>query len=291
MPSYRVRHTTIFHYSGPASISLNQAFLSPRNTPAQICVDSKLLIEPQPVVSSIREDFFGNAAIFFTVQGPHEQLKVTVTSLVDTSRALTPHPLSTPAWDATPEMLERDGGAAGIDARQFLFDSDYATAFPELVDYGRPSFAPGRPILDAVLDLTHRIHTEFAFDPTATTVSTPLREVLERRRGVCQDFAHLQIACLRGLGIATRYVSGYLLTNAPPGGARLIGADASHAWLAFFCPGFGWLDVDPTNDLMPSEKHITLAWGRDYGDVSPIRGVVIGGGSQALTVAVDVAPA
>jgi len=175
-----------------------------------------------------------------------------------------------------------------LDAGEFAFDSPLVPLDTPFTDYARESFPPGRNLLAAVLELTARIHRDFKFDPTATTVATPLARVLEQRRGVCQDFAHLQIACLRSLGLPARYVSGYLETVPPPGQAKLLGADASHAWVSFFCPGLGWIDVDPTNNLLPSMQHITLGWGRDYGDVSPIRGVLVGGEEHTLTVSVDV---
>jgi len=178
----------------------------------------------------------------------------------------------------------------GLEARQFVFPSVYAPIAEAARAYAAPSFTEGRPLLDAVMDFTDRIHTEFAYDPGATTVATTVEEALGLKRGVCQDFAHLQIAGLRAMGLPVRYVSGYLLTEPPAGQQRLVGADASHAWLSVYCPQFGWIDVDPTNNVLPSTQHITLAWGRDYGDVSPVRGIVLGGGGQSLTVAVDVVP-
>ncbi len=177
-----------------------------------------------------------------------------------------------------------------LEAYQFAFDSPHVPTSPDLADYAAVSFSPGRPWLEALLDLTRRIHTEFKYDQTATNVSTPLERSAAMRRGVCQDFAHLQIGCLRSLGLAARYVSGYLVTAPPPGQPRLVGADASHAWLSAFSPEHGWIDVDPTNDMIPSPKHITLAWGRDYSDVCPIKGVFIGGGHHGMNVSVDVMP-
>jgi transglutaminase-like putative cysteine protease len=177
-----------------------------------------------------------------------------------------------------------------LEPYSFTFDSHYVRRSPALAEYAAPSFAPGRPILDAVADLSARIHREFRYDAKATTIATPLAEVLAHRHGVCQDFAHLAIGCLRSLGLAARYVSGYLESRAPPGRERLVGADASHAWLAVFSPGLGWVDFDPTNNVLPSERHLTIAWGRDYDDVSPIKGVILGGGSHTMTISVDVAP-
>ena len=169
-------------------------------------------------------------------------------------------------------------------------DSPFVAVRPAFREYAEPSFLPGRPLLEAVADLNERIYREFKYDPHFTTVATPLDEVLSERRGVCQDFAHLAIACLRSLGLAARYVSGYILTVPPPGRPRLVGADASHAWLSVFVPGLGWADFDPTNDLLPDLQHVTLAWGRDFSDISPLRGVILGGGEQKIDVRVTVEP-
>ncbi len=239
----------------------------------------------------IREqaDFFGNRATYFTIEEPHDELKVKAVSRVAVAPAAPPDPAATPPWEAALASLELDRSPQGLEARQFVFDSPYVRASADLAHYAAPSFPPGRPLLDAALDLMRRIHADFRYDPRATTLSTPLREVLALRRGVCQDFAHLQIGCLRSLGLAARYVSGYLRTTPPPGRPRLVGADASHAWLSVWCPGFGWIDLDPTNAQIPSEGHILLAWGRDYDDVSPIKGVNLGGGRHSMTVEVDVA--
>ncbi len=187
-------------------------------------------------------------------------------------------------------QLRAGASTAERDAYSFVFDSPYVPRDEALADYAAPSFPPGRPLLAAVFDLTTRIHREFRYDPRATTVATPMRKVLARRAGVCQDFAHLQLGCLRALGLAARYVSGYLVTEPPPGKARLVGADASHAWLSVFCPAWGWIDCDPTNDQVPGDRHVTLAWGRDYDDVCPVRGIVLGGGRSTLKVSVDVVP-
>ena len=194
------------------------------------------------------------------------------------------------SWEAVRDQsaIDRNPGAV-IEAYQYAFDSPHVPTSPDLAAYAAISFTPGRPWLESLLDLTRRIYREFKYDKTATNIHTPPSEVLRVRRGVCQDFAHLQIGCLRSLGLAARYVSGYLVTAPPPGQPRLVGADASHAWLSAFSPEHGWIDVDPTNDLIPSLKHISLAWGRDYSDVTPIKGVYIGGGHNGMTVAVDVA--
>jgi transglutaminase-like putative cysteine protease len=237
---------------------------------------------------SDRIDYFGNAATFFTVQEPHCQLTVSATHLVDVEPAPVPDATKTIPWEEAGERLQSDLTPELLDASQFVCDSRYIRRSQELADYARVSFFKGRPALEAALDLTARIHREFQYDQGATTVATSLAEVFEHRRGVCQDFAHLAIACLRSLGLAARYVSGYLSTDPPPGCVPLVGTDATHAWLSVFCPGTGWIDLDPTNNQIPGDRYILLAWGRDYDDVSPIKGIVLGGGQHSVTVAVDV---
>ena len=197
---------------------------------------------------------------------------------------------TTPAWETIRDRLTQDRAANWLEAYQFAFDSRFSVADPRYGEYAKSSFTPGRPVLDAALALTHRIHEEFVYDPRATTLTTPVAEVFANRRGVCQDFAHFQLACLRSLGLAARYVSGYLSTVPPPGKARLIGADATHAWVSLFCGEAGWVDLDPTNDQIPAERHVLLAWGRDYDDVSPLKGVILGGGQHRVGVTVDVCP-
>ena len=226
--------------------------------------------------------------IFFTVQEPHRQLIVRAEHTTEIEPYWGPDPAQTPAWEDVRDQLALARDAEALDAYQYVFDSPYVRVSADLAAYAAPSFWPRRPILEAALDLTARIHSEFRYDPKATTLSTTLAEVLAGRHGVCQDFAHLEIGCLRSLGLAARYVSGYLLTQPPEGTERLIGADASHAWLSSWCPGFGWIDVDPTNNLIPSAEHILLGWGRDYDDVSPIKGVILGGGEHQVRVSVDV---
>jgi transglutaminase-like putative cysteine protease len=201
-----------------------------------------------------------------------------------------PDPTQTPPWEEVRDQLARDRSPAWLDAFQFTFDSRYVLAAARYADYAANSFTPGRPILEAALDLTRRIHKAFVYDPRATTLATPVAEVFEKRRGVCQDFAHLMLACLRSLGLAVRYVSGYLSTVPPPGKERLVGADATHAWVSVFCGLGGWIDLDPTNDQIPADRHVLLAWGRDYDDVSPLKGVILGGGQHVVKVSVDVLP-
>lgn len=285
---YRISHVNTYRYSEPVTQCHNLAHLTARETPRQTSLQSQMLIQPSPAVMATRQDFFGNPVTYFSVQEPHRSLTVTATSQVQLRPEPAPDPAFTPPWDDALCLQPRAGSPEDIDASPFRFDSQYVARHRDLADYARPSFAPGRPILDAVLDFTRRIHAEFRYDKTATTTATPVLEVLRHRHGVCQDFAHLQIGGLRSLGLAARYVSGYLLTTPPPGQPRLLGADASHAWVSFYCPGFGWIDVDPTNNMMPSDKHITFAWGRDYDDVCPLKGVILGGGKQEVHVGVSV---
>ena len=281
--TYDVQHTTRYEYSDSVSVSHHIARLRPRGLAHQDCLEHTLELDPAPAAMSTHEDYFGNVMTLFMMGVAHTVLTVRARSRVAMRAAVTPDVAGTPPWETA-----RDHDLLPLDAIDCLFDSPSIQASEELAGYARPSFPPQRPLLEAVVDLTARIHGEFAFDPEATTVATPLSEVVRLRRGVCQDFARLEIACLRSLGLPARYVSGYLETVPPPGAPRLAGADASHAWLAVYCPGTGWIDVDPTNNLLPSTTHVTLAWGRDYGDVSPLRGIILGGGTHALTVNVDV---
>jgi transglutaminase-like putative cysteine protease len=248
-----------------------------------------LQITPTPALFVEQADFFGNRATYFMVEEPHEQLTLKAESETEVVPLAAPDAAVTPPWESVRAFLEQDRSPQGLEACQFVYDSPYVKASPELAGYALASFPAGRPVLEAARDLTRRIHQDFRYDPKATTVATPLHEVLEFRRGVCQDFAHLQIGCLRALGLSARYVSGYLRTDPPPGQERLVGVDASHAWLSVYCRGSGWVDLDPTNDLIPSDGHLQLAWGRDYDDVSPVKGVNLGGGRHSVTVGVDVA--
>jgi transglutaminase-like putative cysteine protease len=288
--NYRVTHTTEYAYGTPVTLCHNLVHLSPRDCAQQICRSNQILIEPAPAVSGKRLDYFGNRITYFTVQEPHHKLTVRAVSEIDVTPLAVPDAADTPAWELVRDQIGADRSPAVLDAFQFAFDSNYIRRSAELADYAGPSFTPGRTLLGALLDLTERIYTDFKYDAQATTIGTPIHQVLEDRRGVCQDFAHLQIGCLRSLGLAARYVSGYLFTHTDPDKPRLRGADASHAWLSVFSPTCGWIDVDPTNNVIPSHEHLTVAWGRDYDDVSPIKGVILGGGAHSVTVSVDVVP-
>ena len=286
---YRVRHTTTYAYSSAVSVCHNKLHLCPRRCRHQTCSFHELLLFPEAPVVSRSEDYFGNPVTFFTLQEPHWALTMTANSIVEITPLEVPPLAVSAVWEDVRDGLRHDRSAEGLEAVQFVFDSPYVAASPELLAYAESSFTPRRPLLEAVRDLTERIHAEFTYDPGATAVNTPLGDVMRHRRGVCQDFAHLQIGCLRALGLAVRYVSGYLVTQSS-GPNPLIGAEASHAWLSVYCPGHGWVDVDPTNNMWPSDRHITVAIGRDYGDVSPIKGVFLGGGNHTMEVAVDVMP-
>jgi transglutaminase-like putative cysteine protease len=280
---YDIVHTTEYDYTESVVVAHHVARLKPRALPHQECLNHELAIAPAPAVTSNYEDYFGNLVTVVAVQGAHKQFVIRARSTVALTVPSIPGPGDTPPWE-----LAADRASLPLDAVEFVFDSTSSRSQSIVEGYARQSFPPGRPILDAVLELTSRINREFTFDPKATTVATPLTEVFAARRGVCQDFARLEIACLRSLGIPARYVSGYMETVPPPGAPKLVGADASHAWLTFYCPGAGWIPVDPTNNLLPLDTHVTLAWGRDYTDVSPIRGVILGGGAHSLRVQVDV---
>ena len=288
--TYKIVHKTTYKYKQAVSFGSHVAYLSPRSEPQQVCESHQLLVTPVPAAMYERVDYFGNSFAFFTIQERHDELKIEARSRVIAGGPAVKWPESTPAWDEVIRSLPRDLSAAGLDAYQFVFESPRVPLGAEFAGYASPSFVPGRPLAEALLDFTGRIYKDFRFDSKATTVRTSPVEVLRSKRGVCQDFAHLQVACLRSLGLAARYVSGYIRTYPPPGRPRLIGADASHAWTSVYCPEVGWLDVDPTNNLVPSDGHVTLAWGRDYSDVSPVRGVILGGRDHKLEVGVDMEP-
>ena len=285
---YCIIHNTTYRYSEPASLSQNELFLHPRTTDTQQVLQSQLAIVPEPQYLNRRTDYFGNIAQVFMVQQPHNELAVTSTSIVETTLSATPATESTAPWETVVQRLAVHDHPVELNAYQFVFASPLVTINSGTMAYARSSFSPGTPVLTGAVDLMRRIFTEFTYDKSATSVDTSVNHVLANRKGVCQDFAHFAISCLRALGLAARYVSGYLKTTPPPGKPKLIGADASHAWISLFVPDTGWVDLDPTNNLIPGDAHITLAWGRDYGDVTPVKGVVMGGGMHTLSVKVDV---
>ncbi len=288
---YRIIHRTTYTYESPVTVCHYVARLAPRALPGQECPWHEVHIRPEPVERATRLDYFGNTTLYFEIEGAHAQLEVISRSLVEVGMPEVIDPLATPAWQAIRDACQASVWSSAATASELACASALVPVGPEFADYARASFAAGRPVLDAVCDLNRRIHEDFLFDPTATDIATPVAQVLQQRRGVCQDFAQVMIACLRSLGLPARYVSGYLETVPPPGRDKLVGADASHAWISVFCgEQAGWVDADPTNNVLPCERHITLAWGRDFADVSPLRGVTIGSGEQYLQVAVDVLP-
>jgi transglutaminase-like putative cysteine protease len=286
---YRVSHLTEYLYSAPVSSSHHQLHLLPRRQGRQINRWEELSIDPTPTRQHERADYFGNRATHLEIQEAHRRLAVLSRSEIEVVPAEATLPTIAPPWEVVREQVRQPRTAEQIDLYEFVFASPYVHVSPGVIDFAAGSFTPRRPIVEAAIDLMHRIHDEFVYDGQATTVSTPVDDVLASRRGVCQDFAHLALGCLRGMGLPARYVSGYLVT-AIPGQPRLVGADASHAWVQSYCPGVGWLDLDPTNDVIPTDKHITVAYGRDFGDVTPLRGVIMGGGRHELRVVVDVQP-
>jgi transglutaminase-like putative cysteine protease len=288
---YRVTHTTRYLYNEPVSTCHNVGRLRLRRTAQQTCNSSRLIVDPPPAVNHEWQDMYGNNLDFFSIQQPHGELTVTARSEVE---VVLPGSLLDGAfpmaWEQVRDYLRsHSNDPLALEARQFVLESDFIEFSREAGAYSAVSFEQGRPLLAAVEDLMRRIHRDFTYDPDFSDIATPLREVLAHRKGVCQDFAHLAIACLRMQGLAARYVSGYLETIPPEGQERLTGSDASHAWFSVFVPYQGWVDFDPTNDQIPVDQHITAAWGRDYADAAPLKGVLFGGGSRhKLEVAVDV---
>jgi transglutaminase-like putative cysteine protease len=280
---YQIDHETRYVHAGRVSTSQHVACLAPRELPRQHVRSHQLTVDPHPANESRRTDCYGNTEDQFTILSPYSELRVVSRSLVEVLPRVESIEVS-PAW----EDVRQDESFTV--ASEFRYPSPYVEPAPALSAFALEVFTERRPLLEAAIALMHRIHDEFRFDPGATSITTPATRVLEERHGVCQDFAHLQIACLRSLGLPARYVSGYLLTDPPPGQPRLVGADASHAWLSVWCPVNGWVDLDPTNAVHPDTRHVTIAWGRDYGDVSPLHGVVLGGGSHELYVGVSVVP-
>ena len=290
--AYRVTHRTSYDYGKPVEIGHTVARLRPRTLAHQQVLSAAVDVEPEPTAVDEELDGFGNQVTSITLERPHHQLVVTARSeVVIQPRPLPSVDLWSAPWSAAVDATGSDGSADGLLARQCRLDSPLVMRHPDLADFAARAFTPGRPLGEAATALTTRIFEELDFVPGATEVSTPVLEVLTTRRGVCQDFAHLLAGALRSLGLGARYVSGYIETEPPPGQPRLAGADASHAWVGIYVPGAGWVDLDPTNGLVQPDRHVTVAWGRDYTDVVPVRGVLFGPpAAQALTISVDVVP-
>ncbi|WP_016832224.1 transglutaminase family protein [Herbaspirillum lusitanum] len=296
--TYHIVHETNYQYAAPVRLSHQVLRLTPRSLPWQTCTSHFINILPGPTnLINLYTDSFGNALQSFSLDQDHASLDVYAESWVEISSRLLP--TVTPPWEQVAETLSYHAGRSlpddRLEASRFLFESSHVRIKREFARYAAECFTPGLPLLHGVEALMKRIFNEFTFDPEATTVSTPVTDVFVSKRGVCQDYAHFMLSCLRSLGLSARYVSGYLLTQPPPGQPRLIGADASHAWVSVYCPGRDgqpgcWIDADPTNGIFPDISHITLGWGRDFLDISPLRGVLIGGGQQTMQVAVTVMP-
>jgi transglutaminase-like putative cysteine protease len=292
-----VVHETLFSYKPPVTMAQHMAYLTPLNTATQTLVSHTLRVQPQPADLNQTRDVFGNTRSLFSLQAGHDALAVVATSVVST-RAAAPA-LSTLPWEQVRDRFTyRAGAPCDAAVAGFVFASPLAPRHQDFAAYARPSFGAGVPLLAAAHDLMKRIHNDLRYEPASTDVNTPAQQALAQRAGVCQDFAHIMIACLRAMGLPARYVSGYLLTQPPPGQPRLVGSDASHAWASLYLPdlpqGPLWCDFDPTNDRFgagaPGEDYVALAIGRDYGDVAPLRGVIQGGASHTLEVRVTVDP-
>ncbi|VVM43001.1 hypothetical protein PS862_00537 [Pseudomonas fluorescens] len=290
---YQILHDTHYRYDSPVSLAQQLAHLWPRPCAWQHCTDQQLQISPDPTSRRDELDVFGNPLTRLAFERPHDELLVNARLTVEVLVRPTLDFNQSPSWEDTCNALTYSSQPLSpelLEGCRYRFESPYVHLKRNFVEFSQSCFPQGRPLLLGVQALMEKIFSEFTFDAEATQVATPLVEVLERRRGVCQDFAHLMLACVRSRGLAARYVSGYLLTQPPPGQPRLIGADASHAWVSVFCPVLGWVDFDPTNNVQPALEHITLAWGRDFSDVSPLRGVILGGGNHDPEVRVTVMP-
>lgn len=291
---YRVEHSTAYRYSEPAMLSHQQLHLTPRLLDYQQIQAHEVVIRPAPTQQRKIIDAFGNPVIEIAIEAAHTALDIIARTTVTVAERRVMDPAATPAWETVRDALTYHAAwhpePAILDATQFLFESPYARVKRSLRAYASDCFEPGRPLLTAATALMAKIHREFKFDTKATSITTPVMTFFEQKRGVCQDFSHLMISCLRSTGLAARYVSGYLLTRPAPGKPRRVGADVSHAWVSLFIPGNGWVDLDPTNNVIPSVEHITIGWGRDFADVTPLCGVINGGGEQTLEVKVTVEP-
>lgn len=289
--AYKVVHRNEYRYDAEVYSTYGETRLHPRETAGQRCYSTTVSVDPFPEDYRLRRDFFGNRVAHYAVLEPHTTLVVTATSVVEVMTRPVPPGIATLPWDRIPDELHRSATAEALDARQYVLDSPSARPTAAAADYVARSFGPGQPLLDALTDLSHRIHRDFEYRPGATDVDTSVAELMQHRAGVCQDFTHLAIVGLRSLGLAARYVSGYLETAPPAGMPRLQGADGSHAWVSVFVPGAGWVDLDPTNDQFADDRYVTVAWGRDYSDVPPLKGVIFTEGTgHDLTVTVDVVP-
>jgi transglutaminase-like putative cysteine protease len=288
---YDLRHLTTYRYQAPVSFTRCSLRLSPADTGSQHLLQNEILVTPRPATTGARVGAFGERVLTITVETPHRELKIEARSRVSVTREPPAKDAASPPWEAARDAAGAARALAFSSPAHFLFPTAMTPLLDAFTNYGRDCFPDDAPILECAVALSERIHRDFVYDPRATVVSTPAIKAFAARRGVCQDFAHIMIAALRGLGLPAAYVSGYLRTAPPPGKARLQGADATHAWISLWCgAALGWVDFDPTNALVVGDHHIELAVGRDYADAAPIDGVILGGGDQAVAVAVDVVP-
>jgi len=288
---YRVRHETVYRYGGDVAHSHQLLHLTPRDSAIQTCHSRTITLDPQPSTRREDVDAFGNCVTRLEYDLPHDRLEVLAEVAVEVDAPRDVTDTQSAAWEGVRDALTYSGQpmtAADLDACRFRMESSYVRIKQMFSDYAADCFAPGRPLLAGAESLMHKMHRDFSYEPGTTDISTSAIEAFAARRGVCQDFAHIMLACLRSRGLAARYVSGYLRTTPPGSDASLLGADASHAWVSVFCPPFGWIDLDPTNDVRVGSDHIVIAWGRDFGDVSPLRGVIVGGGRHSFSVRVSV---
>jgi len=287
---YFVRHRTTYRYLQDVSHSWHLAHLRLRTTPTQTVHDSGVTLSLETASRVGRQDYFQNPCEWFSIDQPHNHLEVLAESRVTVDPA--PERISRDSlpWEQVRALMENFQDEDAQDAVQFQFDSPLTRFHSDIAAYGGASFPAHRPLLAGAIELMNRIHKDFRYDTTVTDVTTPVDRVFELRAGVCQDLAHVGITAMRAVGLPARYVSGYLLTEPPPGKPRLLGADASHAWFSVWAPPFGWVDLDPTNNLIVSESHVTSSWGRDYSDVAPVAGIILGGHDHVVEVGVDVIP-
>ena len=281
---YRATHATLYRYDATVSQCQSEVRLTPRALPWQALIESRIEATPGPSSVEAHKDYFGNDVTTFTILESHDRFSIVATSVVEVQPRPVPAVGDTP-WEAVRDELAAHARPDTLEAFEYVFDSPFVPVGAELAAYARPSFATGRGLLDAGEDLSRRIHAEFKYQPNTTSIDTPVLEALKAKRGVCQDFSHVMIGALRAQRLAARYVSGYLRS-----GADYQGTEASHAWVSVYLPGTGWVDVDPTNDVRPATGHLTLGWGRDYGDVTPVKGIALGGGHQLIDVEVRVEP-
>jgi len=293
---YQITHITKYNYSQAVSLCYSEAHLQPRELFGQHCRSSQIQISPDPVDYHERKDYFGNHVAYFALQQSHTELIVTAVSKVEVDfKELQTEIHTLGSWEEAIEQIQKPLFPENIladellEAKLYCIDSEMASESNELREYAASSFKQGTTLLAVATDLTQRIYQDFSYDPSFTTVATPLSTVLLHKRGVCQDFAHLAIACFRSFGLPARYVSGYIETTPPPGVNKLAGSDESHAWFSIYIPGCGWLDFDPTNNCRTNEQHVVMAWGRDYSDVTPLKGLSVGGNQHKVSVSVDMA--